>query len=423
MDRIMDLSLMWKTAWDVFPYFDRAADWNETYREFLPKVAAAKPGRETWLLYAEFMARLGDGHTSFGFPWAFRQEVGQLPFNLLYTQQGYLISACPAEWEKYLSAQILALNDRPFGEILRELFRYCYHVGDYIPPWQLRQMLTVLLPEHNVMETTVGKVEFFLHGDAGEKIYAPKPEATRKHQKIGTGKLEIRLYEGGILYVSMPDCQYPKAAEEIAQAGRTHEVAGVILDLRENIGGMTKVGGEVAELFLSGEFSGCQKWTRRSKGIDIACGSQFAMMSPEELQSMSDAEATDRCIRAIRGMEYEHYTDQYGGNGHKAIFHQPCVVLTSRRTVSAAEDTVAFFKSNHRATVLGEGTSGTTGTPCIVPLSQGSVRVCSVGYRLLDGTEFIGRGIQPDVEVITTVEDLRNGRDAQLDAALQMMEK
>ncbi len=421
MENIMDLSLMWKTAWDVFPYFDRMADWDGTYREFLPKVAAAKPGRATWLLYAEFMARLGDGHTSFGFPWAFREEMGQLPFDLLYTKEGYLLSACPAGREQHLYAQVLAINDRPFGDILRELFCYCYHVGDYIPPWQLRQMLTVLLPEHNVMETTVGQMEFSLHGNVREKISAPKPEAAWKHQKIGTGKLDIRLYEGKILYASMPDCRHPKAAEEIAQAGRTHEVAGVILDLRENIGGMTKCGGEVAELFLSGEFSGCQKWTRRSKGIDIACGSQFAMMTPEELRELDDGEDAKRCIRMLRGIEYEHYSDSYGGEGHRALFDQPCAVLTSRRTVSAAEDTVAFFKSNHRAAILGEATSGTTGTPCILPLSQGSVRVCSVGYRLLDGTEFIGRGIQPDVEIVATAEDLRNGRDAQLDAALQLL--
>ncbi len=421
MENIMDLSLMWKTAWDVFPYFDRMADWNDTYREFLPKVAAAKPGQETWLLYAEFMARLGDGHTSFGFPWAFRQEMGQLPFDLLYTKEGYLLSACPAGEEQHLYTQVLAINDRPFGDILRELFRYCYHVEDYIPPWQLRQMLTVLLPEHNVMETTVGQMEFSLHGDVREKISASKPEATRRYQKIGTGKLDIRLYEGNILYAALPDCQHPKAAEEIARAGRTHEIAGVILDLRENIGGMTKVGGEVAELFISGEFSGCQKWTRRSKGIDIACGSQFAMMTPEELQELDDGEDAKRCIRMLRGIEYEHYSDSYGGAGHRALFDQPCAVLISRRTVSAAEDTVAFFKSNHRATILGEATSGTTGTPCILPLSQGSVRVCSVGYRLLDGTEFIGRGIQPDVEVVATAEDLRNGRDAQLATALQLL--
>ncbi len=418
MDNIMDLSIMWKTARDVFPYFERVPDWDDTYREFLPKAAAAKPGLESRMLYAQFMATLGDGHTSFIFPRSFAQEAGQLPFDLLYTSQGYLINVCPAGWERQLYAQVLSVNCCPLADLLQELFGYCYHVGDYIPAWQLRRVLPALLPEHNVIETTAGRAEFSLHADAGEMLCPDAPQARWKHRKIGAGRLDIRLYEGNILYAALPDCQYAKAAQEIAAAGAVNDVSGVILDLRENIGGMTKYGGEVAELFISGQFSGCRKWTRQSKGIDIACGSQFAMMSPEELQALDDGEAARRCMDALRGMAFEEYTDCYGSPDHRAAFEQPCVVLTSRRTVSAAEDTVAFFKSNHRATILGEATSGTTGTPCIVPLSQGSVRVCSVGYRLLDGTEFVGCGIQPDIEIVTAAEDLSNGIDAQLEAAL-----
>ncbi len=421
MNRIMDLSLMWKTVWDVFPYFDRVPDWNETYREFLQRLKGAQPGKETMLCYAEFMARLGDGHSSYAFPRGFLQETGQLPFELLYTQQGYLVSACPAEWKSHLYARILSVNGRPFDELLQELYRYCYHVKDYIPRWQLQRMLALLLPENNVMETTAGQVKFSLHEKPEASIAAQKPQASMKYQHIGAGLLDIRLYEGNILYASMPDCQYAKAAEEIACAGQGREISGFILDLRDNIGGMTKIGGEVAQLFLPGEFSGCQKWTRRSKGIDFACGSQFLQMTPEELAQLGDGEDAQRCIRMFQGMECEEYTDRYGSTDHQALFRQPCVILTSRRTVSAAEDTLAFFRSNHRATVLGEATSGTTGTPCMVPLSQGSFRVCSVGYRLLDGTEFIGRGIRPDVEVLTTAEDLQNGKDAQLEAALRLL--
>ena len=73
-------------------------------------------------------------------------------------------------------------------------------------------------------------------------------------------------------------------------------------------------------------------------------------------------------------------------------------LLTSRRTISAAEDFVAMFKSNRRATIIGEPTFGSTGSPCLFQLRCGGrAQVVSVGYRLLDGTEFINVGIQPDV--------------------------
>ena len=57
-----------------------------------------------------------------------------------------------------------------------------------------------------------------------------------------------------------------------------------------------------------------------------------------------------------------------------------------------------MFKSNNRAVLIGEPTCGTTGTPLLLRLSMGGMaRICSVRYALLDGTEFIGRGIAPHV--------------------------
>lgn len=39
IDRIADLSMLWKQASVIFPYFDKCdMDWDQTYRAFLPKV-------------------------------------------------------------------------------------------------------------------------------------------------------------------------------------------------------------------------------------------------------------------------------------------------------------------------------------------------------------------------------------------------
>jgi C-terminal processing protease CtpA/Prc len=58
-----------------------------------------------------------------------------------------------------------------------------------------------------------------------------------------------------------------------------------------------------------------------------------------------------------------------------------------------------MFKSAKRGVVMGEPTYGSTGTPCTIPLRCGGrAQVVSVGYRLMDGTEFIGKGIMPDIK-------------------------
>lgn len=420
---MLDLSLLWKAAWDVFPYFDRVRDWDETYRAFLPQVAAARPGRETWMLLAAFMARLEDGHTMFDFPASMREQAGALPFALRYMCEGYLLSACPKGWEAHLLAPVLSINGRPFSAWLEEVCRYAYHVDDYVPAWRLEKILPLLLPENNELETPAGRAQFSLKTGCRALIAAPCPSSSRAYRPVSDGKLEIRLYEGNLLYAALPDCQYPDAAVEIARAiGRTRP-DGVVLDLRDNIGGMTRYGGQVAELFISGEFHGCRKRTRLSRGVDIASGSQFMRMTRDELACLDGAEAPQRCIDMLHGRSWEEYTDTYGAPGHIALYDGPCVLLASRRTVSAAEDTLAFFRSSHRAAVVGEPTCGTTGTPLLLRMpGGGSARVCAVGYRLLDGTAFIGRGIAPDILLPATREDLSRGEDAQLDRALTLLE-
>lgn len=102
-------------------------------------------------------------------------------------------------------------------------------------------------------------------------------------------------------------------------------------------------------------------------------------------------------LRILAGTCYEEYTDHFGSAENIALYHGPIEILISHKTMSAAEDFVAMFRSNYRAVIKGEATFGSTGTPYHIKLRCGGrAQVVSVGYRLIDGTEFIGVGIQPD---------------------------
>ena len=62
IDRIADLSQIWKQAAQVFPYFDQnPIGWDQAYADYLPKVMAVQSERAYHLLLAEFMNLLGDG--------------------------------------------------------------------------------------------------------------------------------------------------------------------------------------------------------------------------------------------------------------------------------------------------------------------------------------------------------------------------
>lgn len=423
--RIYDLSLLWKQAAAIFPCFDlHPLDWDAAYRDYLPKVLSAGDGQDFHLLLAEFLSLLGDGHTDYSLPASLLEQTGFLPFSLFYAGGSYYIRKIASGGEPFLLARVEAVNDQPLEALLNEVFRYCYHVGPYAYPSRLETLLPLFLnPAGNILATSKGPYPFDLTPARPPLTELPSPSASRPFRPVASEKLDIRLYEGNILYVRLDDFQTGGAAAEVREALKTSP-SGVILDLRENIGGMTKYGADIAELFLSGQFHACQKRTRLLVGVEVASATQFARMSEARItqliaDGLCDREEAGQAQKINAGTYYREYTDTFGAPGHRALFDGPCVLLTSRNTISAAEDFTAMFRTNRRAALLGAPTCGTTGTPFLVRLTCGGrARICSVGCRLLDGTEFTGTGIQPDILLEPDLPALEQGRDAVLDAAL-----
>lgn len=296
-DMIYDLSLIWSTVKDIFPYFDRLPfDWDERYRTFLEKILSTVDERDFHNQLSEFMAGLNDGHTK------------------------------------------------------------------YIPPAEFR-----------------------------EKNTSSRPEAPSFNFDNGT--LTIRINE----FLS----DHSAWVKELLETNP--DTTLVRLDIRDNIGGNTFYAANIAKLFIPGVFHGCQKWTQLHRAIDDASASQIAgfdearLLKYKEDGLLDEKEIAD-AQKLINHTQFEYYMDSHGAEDNVAVYKGPMELLISRNTVSAAEDFTAMFKSNHRATLIGEPTFGSTGTPYMIKLRCGGrAQVVSVGYRLLDGTEFIGKGIDPDI--------------------------
>lgn len=347
---------------------------------------------------AEFVNLLGDGHTDVSFSREITDEIGYLPFILEYVDGQYF---CQGE-------RLLGFNGRPLTEILGEAKKYVYHVGNYIP--RLRYILPFLLsPGENTVETEAGSQPFCLLRE--------RPEPLRSRET------EFAVY-GDVLVIRFDDLLRNRTPE-IREKLEAVKPRAVIVDIRSNIGGMTKFGADIAQLFISGQFGGCKKWTRKMNGVRYASSLQVLNMTEAELAALSgkaDREEIEKCQRIAQLAEFEEYEDCWGDEEEKAFFDGALVLLTSRKTVSAAEDFTAFFKSTDRAKVIGTPTCGTTGTPLLKGLYCGTLRVCSVGYQLKDGTEFLGCGIQPDIYADETAESVRQGKDTVLEYALKHLQ-
>ena len=103
---------------------------------------------------------------------------------------------------------------------------------------------------------------------------------------------------------------------------------------------------------------------------------------------------------------------------------RPVAVLVDRGTFSAAEDFCAVFRGMKRGPLVGTPTGGSTGNGVRVTLIPGHAyaNICAKHDVAPDGTEFVGTGLHPTVEVRETYASLfRDKTDAALTEALRLL--
>ena len=101
---------------------------------------------------------------------------------------------------------------------------------------------------------------------------------------------------------------------------------------------------------------------------------------------------------------------------------KPVTVLINERSFSDAEVFPYCFQVLELGKVVGVPTPGGVIGTNDITLSDGSTfRIPHVGYYGLDGTNLERFGVQPDVLVIETPKDRAEGRDPQLDRAVDVL--
>jgi hypothetical protein len=127
------------------------------------------------------------------------------------------------------------------------------------------------------------------------------------------------------------------------------------------------------------------------------------------------------------------YSQYKNGNGHNDFtdpnplylspsdrirWLKPVIVLTNRRSYSATNDFVNVMRLLPQVTIMGDRTGGGSGLPFSSEIPIGwSIRfsACPILDVNMQHTEF---GIDPDVKVSLTSEDIAKGKDTIIDAAI-----
>jgi carboxyl-terminal processing protease len=187
-------------------------------------------------------------------------------------------------------------------------------------------------------------------------------------QVIHVSSVSARLLARGVAYVRIKQFQehthrelLEAAAKLTGRAGGA--LAGVILDLRANPGGLVDQAAEVADEFLDG---GVIYTTRH------------------------------------RGRVVEEVTARSGG----AFSRLPCVVLVNQYSASASELVAGALQDQKRATVVGEPTFGKGSVQAIIALPGGAgMRLTVSRYYTPSGHAIQADGVHPDVSVEAKHDD------------------
>jgi carboxyl-terminal processing protease len=423
-EKVYGLSRFWSEAANHFPFFDQVPDldWDKAYQEFLPRVLATKSKREYYDEMQRFSALLTDGHTNIFLPRDLATTTVTSPFgwNLigkrLYVTNNFdsLLETIPVgseivavrgvPLEDYLATHIFPLISSSTEHILWRVGVFRLLQG--APQEKLD--FTIVTPTGERRNTSIT----FGDRHSGDVVPLRENLATEgalvRHAEMGDG----------IHYVMIPHFESSKIAEEFdALLPTLAKAKGLILDIRTNGGGNDDIALHVVRHFTRDPFKGYAWRTRETRSSFRAWGQHGKDKAPETLNDWERL-----ALVHYRGDNWFRYGPEiYQGNPDAQLL-MPKVVLTGNWTASAAEDMLIFMQDIPNVTRVGQRTYGSTGQPFRFDLpGGGAARVVTMRVTYPDGSDFVGTGIPPHVEVVPTVSDLTSGKDFTLQRGLEVL--
>jgi carboxyl-terminal processing protease len=392
-DKLAGLAELWAQAKFGFANFWHVPqlNWDQTYREFIPKVLATRSTADYYRVLQTFYAQLEDGHSG------------------VYPPDQLNISPMPLR-TRLVDGHLLVLGTRRPGFNLQDL-----HPGDEILTingepaiaWAQRhvQPFVSASTQQDRDNRTFGNDLFRAPEGTPFNITTRTPSGAHASRTFTVPPwvasayplFELRILPGNIVYVALNGFDDDTAAKEWDKHWpEISKADSLILDLRENGGGSDSVGAHILATLIAkttpGELSRSTRW--------IA-----------SYRAWGNAETPLRLpVGTVEPDPARHFSG-------------PTVLLTSPRTYSAGEDMVVVFTQAHRGKTIGEPTGGSTGQPLMFKLPGGGfARVCTKHDSFADGREFVGVGIQPDIPAHLTRADIIDGRDSVLETAIHSLQ-
>jgi carboxyl-terminal processing protease len=424
--KVYGLSMIWKEADYNFPLFKRlpALNWDSAYQAFIPQVLQSSTTIDYYHELIRFTALLQDGHTQVTMPpRVLQQHVFDQPDVRVTAVAGHAIV-----WnvEDTLAAhipvgsEIIAVNGVPTSQYLaREVYPY---IG--APARRFREELAMVGWYVNGVGLLWGqagtRVAVTVRTPAGEErsVSLIRDGGTRRAEwarEFPSGApFSFRWLGDKVAYVALNTFSaWASEADRFdSVAPQLEQASGLVLDVRQNGGGNNSVGRQIIARYLTSDTLLGSRWRARiNNGAFRAWGRYLGQEWARDYWPYYTGDAW-----------YDAPPEPVAPDTAFPKLTVPIVLLIGRNTGSAAEDFVIWLDGAKNVTLVGEPTTGSTGQTIEIDLpGGGTARILAKHDTYADGREFVGIGIQPDVLVERTVDDVVHDRDAVLARALEVL--
>lgn len=398
-ERVAGLSRFWSEAKYNFVNFDLISDVNidSLYVAYLPRVKAAASTAEYYQLMMEFCALLRDGHTNVYPPKELNDQFYARPLVRCRLIEGKVLvvaildSALETSGWK-LGQEVISVNNLPVKE----------YAARFVTPYQSAstvQDMEARTYEYSLFAGSLKQpvlVEVQSKGQPFKKLILNRVDALSAGERFRRKAFEFHMLPGNIAYVELGSFANEDVLKGFeARFDEISKAAALIIDVRNNGGGNSAIGWKILSFLTDSSRQVISWYTRDYKPA---------------YRAWRKAQPIDTGINSIEPCI-------------GSFFQRPVILLTSSRTFSAAEDFTAAFRAMNRGLIMGTATAGSTGQPLFIDLpGGGSARICTKRNLLVNGLEFIGKGIQPDRKITESISDIRTGVDPVLNAALRELQ-
>ncbi len=431
-DKIYGLSKFWQEVNYNFVYMDRvdAAQWDAKYRELITTIPETKSDYAYYRELQKFCALLKDGHTGVYLP-------DLIESKLMITMFGdYKLFIENIEGKAIIvRVNFSKRNEIPAGSEIVEVngMTTAKYIDTYVAPYisastsHVRANLSTLKmfsgfegdsynikikkPDNKIITLTL------THKKSEEKEVYPDWD---KHNGI----FEFKWVGKDIAYIGLYTFADAAVVKQFMEKlPELNKARGIILDVRNNGGGSSANAENIIKYFIDGNLIyGARNSSRLHIPSEKAIGS---FLQPQDTVKgkaewgLTKQQTVDY-FNAFKGSRFqasEYTPDTIEAGLHKFIV--PTVILTGNYTASAAEDFLIFANGQKHIKRIGEKTNGSTGQPLSIELpGGGSAWICTRKATYKDGSEFVGVGILPDIEVKRTVKSFIQGKDLALEKAI-----